>query len=69
MIERSPISNLDKLRCAQRELALRRNVYPKRVVSGLLAQSKADHEIALMEAIAADYARLVAEKTIEERLL
>ena len=69
MIERLPISNLDKLKCAQRELALRRSVYQKRVTGGLMTQAKVDHEIATMAAIVDDYARLVAEENDRERLL
>jgi len=65
----APISNLDKLKCAQRELALRRSVYPKRVKSGLQTQEKIDHEIAAMAAIVDDYTRLVTEETKTERLL
>ena len=65
----TPISNLDKLKCAQRELALRRSVYQKRVTGGLMTQAKVDHEIAAMAAIVDDYARLVAEENDRERLL
>ena len=65
----TPISNLDKLKCAQRELALRRSVYQKRVTGGLMTQAKVDHEIATMAAIVDDYARLVAEENDRERLL
>jgi hypothetical protein len=65
----APISNLDKLKCAQRELALRRSVYQKRVTGGLMTQAKVDHEIAAMAAIVDDYARLVAEENDRERLL
>jgi hypothetical protein len=57
---RAVVRNLDKLKCAQRELALRERVYPRRVASGMLTQEKADREIAVMEAIVADYVRLVA---------
>jgi hypothetical protein len=65
----APISTLDKLKCAQRELALRKSVYQKRVTGGLMSQAKVDHEIAAMAAIVEDYARLVAEETEKERLL
>ena len=65
----TPISTLDKLKCAQRELALRRSVYQKRVTGGLMTQAKVDHEIAAMAAIVEDYTRLVAEETQKERLL
>lgn len=37
--------------CARRELALRRNVYPRFVGAGRMTQFKADDEIRDMEAI------------------
>jgi hypothetical protein len=40
-----------QLRCAQRELRLRRQVYPKLVDERRMTQKAADHEIALMQAI------------------
>jgi len=43
----------EQLQAAQRELQMRRNVYPKWVVSGRMKQAKADHEIQCMEAIVA----------------
>jgi hypothetical protein len=63
------ITTLDKLKCAQRELALRRSVYPRRVKSGLQTQAEVDRQIDLMAAIVHDYARLVDEETQTERLL
>lgn len=36
---------------AERELALRRNVYPKWIKSGRLSQEKADQQITVMAAI------------------
>ena len=41
----------DQLACAERELALRRNVYPGWVKSGRMQQAKADFETAAMAAI------------------
>lgn len=38
----------DELACLERELALRRNVYPKWVATGKMTQEKADYEIAQM---------------------
>jgi hypothetical protein len=49
------ITDMDKLRCARRELALRRNVYPRHVERGRMSREAADREIKLMEAIVADY--------------
>lgn len=45
------ISFDDKIRCAQRELALRRRMYPKWVDKGTMEQDKAEWEIEVMEAI------------------
>lgn len=45
----------DKRRCLQRELALRRRVYPGWVERGRITRAQADREIAVMEAILADY--------------
>lgn len=39
------------LACARRELALRRNVYPRWVGAKRMTQFKADDEIAAMDAI------------------
>jgi hypothetical protein len=49
------IEAVDKLRCIEREIAMRKTVYPKWVASGRMKQDKADREIAVMESIAADY--------------
>jgi hypothetical protein len=44
-----PIAELVK--CAQRELAMRKNAYPRWVTSGRLNHDKVDREIQLMAAI------------------
>lgn len=49
----------DQLDCARRELAMRRNVYPKWVSSGKMTPAKADHELRAMEAIAATLERVM----------
>lgn len=51
----SDITAADKLACVNRELAMRRNVYPKFVSSGRMSQQKADREIAVMEAIVTEF--------------
>ncbi len=51
------ITNEDKLKCVKRELAMRRNVYPKWVVSGRMKQEQADREIAVMAEVVEDYER------------
>lgn len=45
----------DKRAAIQRELKMRRRVYPKWVRDGRMAAADADREIAVMEAILADY--------------
>ena len=45
----------DKRAALQRELKMRRRVYPKWVRDGRMAAADADREIAVMEAILADY--------------
>lgn len=59
------ITAADKLACAERELKMRKSVYPRWVENGKLSAGKAAHEIAAMEAIVADY-EAAAEK---DRLL
>lgn len=55
----------DKLAAVERELGYRRHVYARRVEAERMTQAMADKQIAVFEAIAADY-RAAAEK---ERLL
>ena len=50
-----PITPADKRACIERELRMRRRVYPRFVQNGKLTQAEADREIAVMEAILADY--------------
>ena len=49
------ITRQAKRECAERELRMRRRVYPRWVASGRMSQAQAAKEIATMEAIAADY--------------
>jgi hypothetical protein len=51
-------------RCAERELGWRRKVYPNRVLTGRLSQTKAAMEIDMMRAIAEDYAALAAKEKL-----
>ena len=59
------ITAADKLACAERELKMRKSVYPRWCDAGKMTNEKAAREIALMEAICSDY-RVAAEK---DRLL
>jgi hypothetical protein len=45
----------DKRACIERELKMRRRVYPRWVEKGTMSQAQAYREIATMEAILADY--------------
>lgn len=45
----------DKIAALKREIALRKNVYPARVMGYKMSSEKAAHEIAVMEAILHDY--------------
>ena len=49
------ITDEDKLRCAERELGLRKKVYARHVEAGWKTLEFAQREIAIMEAIVADY--------------
>ena len=49
------ITRADKIAALKREIALRKNVYPKRIELRRMSQEKADQEIAVMEAILRDY--------------
>lgn len=55
----------DKQAAAEREAKMRRRVYPRWIAEGRMTQTMADRGIAIMDAIAADY----AEKARGERLL
>lgn len=51
------MDNETKLLCIERELRLRRRVYPRWVAEGRMKIRDAEHEIKTMEAIADDYRR------------
>ena len=51
----TPITVDDKRACLERELRLRRRVYPRFVKAGRMTPEQAAREIALMQAILADY--------------
>ena len=46
---------IEKLEAVDRELKKRRQVYPRLVANGTMTQALADRQIALMEAVKADY--------------
>lgn len=41
----------EQIRCVERELALRKRVYPRFVLTGKMSAPKADQELACMEAV------------------
>jgi len=47
----------DKLEAVRRELRYRRRVYPRQIEAGRMAQEFADRQLALFEAIEADYVK------------
>jgi hypothetical protein len=49
------MDNATKLMCLERELRMRRRVYPRWVELGKMKMRQAEHEIEVMEAIADDY--------------
>lgn len=46
----------EKRACLEREIRMRRRVYPRRVAAGQMRQADADREIRVMSAILDDYA-------------
>lgn len=46
-----PISNADMIGCVQREIGMRKKVYPRWVEIGRMTQDQADREIAIMEMV------------------
>jgi len=52
-----PFTDEQKRQAAEREVAMRKNVYPARVRAGKMTQQAADFQIEIMQEIASDYAR------------
>lgn len=51
------ISTEEKIAALEREIAMRRRVYPHRVAERKMTQQKADYELRIMEAIIVDLKR------------
>jgi len=51
----------EKLECAEREVMMRRKVYPRWIEQKKMKQETADRQIAIMDAIAEDYRKQEAE--------
>lgn len=45
------VSLPDQITCVEREIAMRKSAYPRWVAGKKLAQAKADHELAAMQAV------------------
>jgi hypothetical protein len=54
----------NKLACLERELKMRRKVYPRWITQGKMDPSKAQHEIDCMEAIVTDYRVLAKQEEL-----
>jgi hypothetical protein len=59
------ITTADKLACAARELALRKNVYPRWVEQNRMGAARAALEISMMQAIVADYEAALLDEATE----
>ncbi len=56
-------TSAQKLAAVEREVGYRKRVFARRVADGRMKQSEADFQIAIFEAIAADYRAKVKEVT------
>jgi hypothetical protein len=56
----------EMIACAKREVALRKNFYPKLVTSGKMKADQCRHEIACMEAIVAELESKAKERELFE---
>jgi hypothetical protein len=57
-----PVSLDDQIACVRRELALRRNVYRRRVLDKKMSQEVADRELVHMEAVLGTLTAVLAFK-------
>jgi hypothetical protein len=59
----APMTNVaEKLKCVERELGMRKRVYPGLVRRGKMSVTESDYEIKTMESIADDYRELAAQQ-------
>lgn len=54
----------EKLDSLNREIGMRRRVYPARIEKGAMTLQSAEYEIAIMQAIAKEYAARVREELL-----
>jgi hypothetical protein len=60
------ITRADKIAALKREIALRKNVYPHRILMQRMTQDKANQEIAVMEAVLRDYVGPEPSLTVQD---
>jgi hypothetical protein len=58
------ITTDDMLKCAQRELALRKNAYPRWIAAGKMSEGGAKHQIDAMAAIVAHFQAAVEKERL-----
>jgi len=58
------ITTADKLACAKRELAMRKQCYPRWVEQHKMSAGQAAHQLACMEAIVRDYEDALVEEVV-----
>ena len=59
----------DQVKAVQREIAMRKNVYPKRIAIGKMEPSAADNEIAALEAVLATLQAMPLVRELTERIV
>lgn len=60
MPPRQSFKDVEKLTELKREIRMRHSVYPRWIARGMLTQDEADRQIAILEAVAADYENVPA---------
>jgi hypothetical protein len=58
-----------QISCVRREIAIRKNVYPKWVATGKMRQGEADFEIAAMTEVLETLMKLNEERGLNERVV
>jgi hypothetical protein len=53
-----PYTAADKRKAVEREISMRKRVYPNRIETGRMTQAQASYQIVIFEEIADDYRRL-----------
>lgn len=61
------ITDIEKLACLKRELAMRKKVYPRWVADQRMRPEKADYELAVLQAIIDEYQEKVGHADLFAR--